>query len=76
MGICRKEWYILKNERQGEKLRKLLKERGLNVPELHRQTDIPTNTLYDWFNGRVAPKASTVKAVAVELEVSADELID
>lgn len=66
----------MKNKRHGEKLRQVMKKQNVNVPWLHEKTKIPTNTLYDWFNGRVSPKATTVKAVAEKLKVSTDELID
>lgn len=57
-------------------LNRLIEERGENVPSIHRKTNIPVTTLYDWCNGRTIPKANTLKKVASVLGVGMEELIE
>lgn len=58
-----------------EKLNKAIEEKDMNVPAIHKATNIPLTTLYDWVNGRRMPKVDGMKKIADCLEIKIEDLI-
>lgn len=59
-----------------DKLNSAIKNSGKNIPTLHKETQIPLTTLYDWSNGRVMPKFDGMKKIAECLGVRMEDLIE
>lgn len=52
---------MIQKEQHPNRLRALLREAGLTIRELHRETHIPESTLYYWAAGRgVIPKEDRI----------------
>lgn len=60
----------------GEKVRQLIKDKGMTQEELARKADIPYTTLLKIISGSVEnPTVKTMQKLAMALEVSVDELL-
>lgn len=59
-----------------ENVKKLSKDRGLNITELSKQANIPKRTVHAiWTGESKDPKLSNVIKIAIALGTSTDELI-
>lgn len=60
----------------GDKIKKLIKEKGMTQEELARKADIPYATLIKIVGGNVDnPTVRTIQKLAKALNVSVDELL-
>lgn len=58
-----------------DKLNKAIKAKGMSVPAIHKATNIPLTTLYDWVNGRAMPRVGGMRKVADCLGMKIEDLI-
>lgn len=60
----------------GEKVRQLIKDKGMTQEELARKADIPYTTLLKIISGSVDnPTVKTMQKLALALEVAVDDLL-
>lgn len=59
-----------------DNLNEAIKMRGTNVPAIHKATNIPLTTLYDWVNGRTMPKVDGMKQIAELLGEKMEDLTE
>lgn len=60
----------------GEKVRQLIKDKGMTQEELARKADIPYTTLLKIISGSVDnPTVKTMQKLAMALEVAVDDLL-
>lgn len=55
---------------------KIIKERGISLYRVSKDTGIPYSTLNDWKNGKSKPKVDKLIKIATYLGVSLDELLN
>lgn len=60
----------------GDRVFKLIKERGLTQKEFSKRTGIAESTISDWKRKRLNPGADKLPVICKVLNVSADELLD
>ncbi|GEM_PF-2413292 len=58
-----------------KRLRQLIGQHQLTIPELSRLTGVPVNTLHNWLSGQAPRKLEQVKEVAEFFNVTLDDLI-
>ena len=58
-----------------KRLRQLIHQHHLSVPELSRLTGVPVNTLHNWLAGQVPRKLEQLKIVADHFNVTLEDLI-
>ena len=58
-----------------KRLRQLVGQHQLTIPELSRHTGVPVNTLHNWLSGQAPRKLEQVKQVAEFFNVTLDDLI-
>jgi len=59
----------------GARLRARRQERGLSLGELARRVSISPSALSKLETGKISPSVSTLRGLAVELQLSLDELL-
>lgn len=75
VASIRKGVHTLKPEFNPKKLNKAIEKKNMNVPAIHKATNIPLTTLYDWVNGRRMPKVDGMKKIADCLGMKIEDLI-
>ena len=58
-----------------EKLETILKERGLSIPFLAKELDMPNSKFYDWRQRGIIPKTADLIAIADYLGIEPKELL-
>ena len=65
----------MNQERIGEFIKVLRKEKGLTQEELAEKLDVSFKSVSKWENGRGMPRLSTLQALSEELDVTVNELL-
>jgi repressor LexA len=57
-------------------LKSLMKEKGVSVTQMSRDTGIPQSTISEWIGGKYRPKADKLVVLAKYFGVSLESLIE